>query len=441
MYRALVLAFLALFACSCGGFGPVREVGGRRVGVEPHTVGPVRLVGFVNVKDSIVDADAGADFAMVLPGGDWLAKVNAAIVRLSPDGRSVRWSKTGLGVWDAVAGPADRVICVGEIADPKALNGAARALFALDTRTGALVWRIEADPIVRGASAKLARVGTITVAASAYGEAAVDDAGKLAWVAQPRERSDDPLIAPIAGGVVVVSTPERFAGHFVGAAPLHRPLVMRTLAIATGEQRGRFELAAEGDFYALGELGFSGDGRIAVQVGDVRVKVEPWTSPQGEPSTMQTNVSTVRIVELDARDLVAPVARARALPHEEPSAMPGALAGSEVVFVDRYATEGAALGMLIVDLEGVRARRVPLLQTAKHHAHVQFTQLGVRADQISFAGQFTGSASPLRARVEKVDWCEAQRGVECFGSHDDVTLSPTAGVIGTVRFEHGSAHP
>ena len=113
------------------------------------------------------------------------------------------------------------------------------------------------------------------------------------------------------------------------------------------------------------------------------------------------------------------------------SAMPAALTPSEVVFLDGYATNGDTLGVSIVDLASGQVRRVPILRTAKKHTHAQFTQISVRADQISFAGNFTGEARPLRARVEKVDWCEAQRGVECFGDHEDPIWAPPAGVIGT----------
>jgi hypothetical protein len=127
------------------------------------------------------------------------------------------------------------------------------------------------------------------------------------------------------------------------------------------------------------------------------------------------------------------------MPKAEVSAMPPALAPSEIVLVDRYATEGEALHLRVIDLDSRRVRRVPVLRTAKNHTYVQFTQLAAHVDQLSFAGQYSGKASPLRARVEEIDGCEAQRGVECFGTPDTVVLSPTAGVIGTVAFPRATA--
>ena len=133
-------------------------------------------------------------------------------------------------------------------------------------------------------------------------------------------------------------------------------------------------------------------------------------------------------------DPAKPSARVVALPAEQPAEMPARLAPSDVVFVERYAHEGGALSLRIVDLASTRLRRVPIIRTAKAHSYVQFTQLAVRPDRVTFAGQFSGHASPLKGRVEDVDGCEAQGGVECFNTPDTVTLAPTAAVIGTVSF-------
>lgn len=434
--RFAVLSIVLAFA---GCAAPVRVIGGRHVAIETHEVGAVRMVSFVNAKRSVVGANAGADFAMVLPGGDWLATVNAVLVRLSPDGRAVRWSLEGIGVWDAVAAGPERVIAVGELADPAALNGAARAVFAIDTVRGRIAWRAEAPAITSGARARVARVGSTTVAASAYGEAAVDDEGRVVWQ-HAHPPTDDPFVVPIDrgsergrdGGVLVLTTPQRMASDDVGGAPRHAPLIARTLALATGEERGHAELLADGDFIALGEIGFSADGRVVALVGDVRVTVQPWTSPEGERSMAQAQVPTPKLVEIDAHDLVAPALRARAMPVATTRGAT-AIAPSEVAFVGRYATDGEPLGVTVVDLATGRARRLPIASTEKEHTYIQFVQLTARAGEISFAGQFTGDAAPLHGRVEIVDSCEAQRGIECFGGESDVTLAPTAAVIGVLR--------
>jgi hypothetical protein len=65
MVRAVI--WLALCAGCAGGFGTVRTIGKREIGVQQHGNAGLRLVSFVNVNSSIVNADAAAEFAMVLP--------------------------------------------------------------------------------------------------------------------------------------------------------------------------------------------------------------------------------------------------------------------------------------------------------------------------------------------------------------------------------------
>jgi hypothetical protein len=463
---------LLLLLTACGAaYGPIHTIGDSRVGVQYRAVGAARLIAFVAPTATTTRDGARADFAMALDDGGWLAIVNDTLVRLSADGTTVGWSRKGIQIWDAVLGSAGRVVAVGTLADPAALNGALRAVFAIELATGDVVWQAVTDPTRRGASARLARAGVITVAVSAYGEAGIDDAGTLLWEHSRLSPGDDPAVAAIDAQTVAVATTPTFSTSEISLEPKHLPALVRTLDAATGAERDRAELPAEGDRIHLGELAVAGDGRIAIRASDLRVHGKPGVTRDGEPTLMVTQDTKQRLLVIDARapgslrvaSLEMPVpTEARRSDHacpesargrggaegEGPKAsceieipLPATLIATEVAFLDRYATPSETLGVTIVDLASRRARRAAIARPRRVavgegvDSFIQVLRLSGGGDRLSFAGIFAGEVTPLRARVREVDACVANGQIECSVGRETTTLAPFAGFIGAIAFQ------
>jgi hypothetical protein len=330
---------------------------------------------------------------------------------------------------------------VGTIADPKAPNGARRSMFAIDIATGALAWSVEADAISRGAHARLVRAGSITVAASAYGEAAVDDTGTVRWSQSRKESTPDSVLGlgGRGGPTVVIANAPRFSTSDWQDTPRHFPLLVRTLDVETGVERGRHELPAMGDTFQLGELAVAGDGRLVIEASDIT-----WTKQEvmidGKPVMASAQDAKARLIVIDGSDPAKPRVESIARPERIVGPLPAKLAPSEVVFLDRYATPKEPLGVTIVDLATSRARLAIVMRPERVavgegvDSYVQIMHLASDGDRLSFAGHYIGVAAPLRAIVREVDACEARGFIECSEGVRTTTIAPSAGVIGTIQF-------
>jgi len=432
MLRLAVL--LTVAGCASGHTHVIRD---NEVVFRARSVGPARFVSVVDEASRITRADTSASFAMVLPGGDWLAMTAGALVRCSRDGATVRWAKEGVDVWHAVAVGGDAVVAIGTIADPAALNGQRRAMFRIDATTGAVAWQTESEPVSRGAEAVLVRVGDTTVAATFAGETAVYDNGVIAWTEAIPDGTSDPLLVAAGTNVVIVRSPRRTADDYSHDAPLRRPLGVRVVDARTGIEWGSTALLPEGDDLVYGQIGVAGDGRIAIEAADQRVLPSPITI-EGRPGVKLDQTSTPRLVVIDVRDPAHPTARAQPMPAVTEVAASTRIAPGEVVFIDRYAANGETLGIRMLDLAAGTLRRAPLLRPRRVlvgdgiDSFVQVTHLARAGARLTFAGVFGGDVGALRARVEEVDGCEAQDHVECFNVPDSVTLAPFAGFVGAV---------
>ncbi len=423
---------LAALAVGCGGFGTVHTLGKRRVAMQEHAAGPARLVSIVDVDDPVTEADVDASFALSLSGGDWIAGFDGRLVRMSSNAREVRWMRDRVVAWDAVAASANTLIVVGELGDPKALDGTGRAVFAVDSRTGALLWRVKPDVLGPG-TAGLVRVGATTIVATSAGEAAFDDRGRMIWQHTARSGdSDAARVAPTVDGVAVITTPRQYAHAFTGGPPLHQALLVRTIDAATGAERGRVELAPDGDYFVMGHLGVTADGRVAIDASDTRQQVAPGASDDGTPTQVHTRISSPRLVHIDLRDPARPVARSTPMPRETPSAMPSRIRPSELLLLDPYAYRGETLSVRVVDVDRGTARSVPLVRTTRTRGYVVIDAVAARPDQLTFAGHYVGDSPPLRARVEDID-CDTDPPFECGDRHGTVKDVAVGAVLGTVR--------
>ena len=432
MLRLAVL--LAVAGCASGHTHVIR---GDEVVFRARSVGPARFVSVVDEGSRITRADASASFAMVLPGGDWLAMTAGALVRFSRDGATVRWAKEGIDVWHAVDAGGEAVVAVGTIADPAALNGQRRAMFRVDTTTGAVGWQTESEPVTRGAEAVLVRVGDTTVAATFAGATAVYDNGAIAWTEAIPDGTSEPLLVAAGTNVVIVRSPRRTSDDYHRDTPLRRPLSVRVVDAHTGIEWGSTAILPEGDDLVYGQAGVAGDGRIAIEAADQRVLPSPITI-EGRPGVKLDQTSTPRLLVIEVRDPAHPTAHAQPMPVITEVPTPASLAAGEVVFIDRYAATGETLGLRMLDLAAGTLRRAPLLRPRRVlvgdgiDSFVQITHLARAGARLTFAGVFGGDVGALRARVEAVDGCEAQDFVECFNVDDSVTLSPFAGFVGAV---------
>jgi hypothetical protein len=430
MLRTLLV--LALVGCASA---PTHTVGSATVAFRAGRTGPVRLVGFVNRASArIAHADVHVSFGMPLPGGDWLAMLEGNLIRFSPDGKEVRWTTKAVDVWSAVPVGADAVIAVGTIADPAALNGARRAMFRIDTTTGALAWQLESEAVRRGARAELVRAGGITIAATFGGATAVDDAGKLQWDETLAGGTEEPRLVATGSHVVVVRSPTRSSSDF-GETPLHQPLEIRVLDAATGVERGATQLVANEDYYGYGQVGMTGDGRLVIDAEEVRVHTTDGVL-DGQPTRMHSPRSERKLIVVDVRDPAKPAVEARAMPPTNDVELPRSIPAGGVAFLDGYAASGATLGLRIVDLAANKILRAKLLTPTRVHgvsAFVQITHVTRRGPALSFAGIFAGDIGALRGRIVRMDKCAAQDYIECSEGRGDVTLAPFAGFIGSIE--------
>ncbi len=414
MHPRTWIAIAALAGCG----GAAVTAGGARLETQHASADTLHIVAFDahDVVASVLPAGtAFATMALALPDGDWLVGFGRVLLRLSPDGQAVRWTRE-LAIRGAIAVSDDLVIAIRYDADH---DGAIIGLRG----DGSVAWQTPADAIAR-ARLELVRAAGLTVIVGDAGELAVDDAGTVRWARD--DRRDRTLTESIDGvGVVVVTSAH--TSLEVADTPRRQPLIARVLDPLTGAQRAVVAVAPDGDSYSPGQLARAGN-RLVVRAHDVRaVRAGSSMTADVHRKLIVLTATAGAIAVSDVFDDPVPVETLAALPD---------LGREDALFVGGFAG-GGPLDAEIIDLASHRARSAPLIRqldraSADGAAYTQVLHVVRTGDRITFVGRFAGAFAVGHDHVRAdVHWSEGSEGQRTY------TASPFIGTMVIGRASRG----
>jgi len=411
---------LLLVACTHGG---TYTYGSKKLSVDVHDHGPTRLLTFVSGDDG------SADFALPLPGGDWLATVHGT-TRIAPSGEP-RWTKP-VALDDALV-DGDTIIVVGN--PPGGQHGASqgKVVTALDA-VGNINWQTAAGALPIGMHPRIVKTPSSYVVAAEAGAGAVDAAGQVRWsIPHDPPMASAVLAAATSNAVAIIEVPSTITSTDVQNGTIKPDVcIARLVDAATGAVRATTPLPLAGHRCMLGGLAARGDA-LAVAYRDERITYN------GE---VQSSITTSKVAILDAATL-AVRATVDVDPSRELADPPAALARDEVAFLDSYATRDAQIALTIVDVATHRLRRARMFSPHRYRelddSTIQLLWISNTTAGITFAGIYAGeivvgTGGALHSNVQRVDSCAAARHIECTEGHGTTLVAPFAGVIGALDY-------